>query len=216
MHFPFDPENPFPLVETYEGSYLEAKKHASLVDQHFGFQIEEVEATIASKHPHAWLGLEPQALLTPYIEIRYLLSKLTLNAGDTICDLGAGYGRIGLVLARHYPEVSFIGVESVLERAIEAGKVLAQHAPKAQIIAADILHPHFQIPVAPFYFIYDFSSKRADFEMLFPRLKMIAKLSPITVIGRGRATRDQIERAEPWLTQIHAPQNFGNFSIYQS
>jgi hypothetical protein len=216
VHYPFDPENPFPLVQDYDGHYLEAKTHAALADQFFDFQIEEVESSIQSRHPHAWLGLEPQSLLTPYIELRYMLSKLELNEGDVVCDLGAGYGRMGLVLARHYPKVSFVGVESVLERAIEGGRVLAQHAPQSQMIAADILHPDFQIPIASVYFVYDFSSKRADFETLFTRLKMIAKFAPIIVIGRGRATRDQIERGEPWLSEVNPPENYGNFSIYKS
>ena len=40
-----------------------------------------------------------------------------------VVDLGAGYGRMGLVIAKHYPTLSFWGVEYVAERVAEGNRV---------------------------------------------------------------------------------------------
>ena len=47
-------------------------------------------------------------------------------------------------------------------------------------------------------------------------LRGIALRRPIAVVGRGRASRDAIERHHPWLSQVVPPSHHGIYSIYRS
>jgi precorrin-6B methylase 2 len=157
-----------------------------------------------------------QTLLTPYLEIRQMLEDLAPAPGSTLVDLGAGYGRIGFVVARHFPEVNFIGYEFVKERVDEGTRCLAiQGATRARLLQADLFSKSFVLPRAKFYFLYDYGSREA-IEQTLNALKEAARAHPITVIGRGRLTRDLIEREHPWLSQVNPPRHRGNYSIYCS
>src|SRR4051794_33235374 len=123
----FDPANPFPLVEESALTYPEAQAHSAEADRWLGIETERIEALLPKRSPadqEHWLGLPVQALLTPYTELRRILESLKPAPGDTVIDLGAGYGRLGFVLARHFPEARFVGYECVAERAEEANRCL--------------------------------------------------------------------------------------------
>jgi hypothetical protein len=145
-----------------------------------------------------------------------------------VIDLGAGYGRLGFVLGREYPDVEYIGYEYVTERLTEGARCLrrgrfrttnsahaSDSAASLNIIEADLQSIDFQTPVATHYFIYDFGSARAISKIL-NQLREISLRQKITVIGRGRASRDLIEQEHFWLSKVVEPQHFKNFSIYQS
>jgi precorrin-6B methylase 2 len=209
-------------METY--SYASAKEFSRALDDALGFQIEAVEKTIIEHDPHTpWAGLEPQALQTPYPEIRLMLQQLSLKSGQTIVDLGAAYGRMGLVIGAHHPEVKFIGYEISLERVKEGKRILCQfpfastgaNIGSVQLLPDDISRTDWQLPEADVYFIYDFGDLESIIRVI-DQLKKRAVKTPITVVGRGRRTRDHIERHEPWLSQVNSPRHCGNFSIYQS
>jgi hypothetical protein len=218
----FDPKNPFPLVEGY--SYEEAKAHARAVDRYLGFQIEEMESTIARTYPQFvntgtltrefWIGLDVQAMLTPYLELRSMLHQIQPQPDQTMTELGSGYSRLAHVLRTHYPEVNYIGLEFLQERVDEAKRVLGPEKHH-QILRSDITHSEFVPPAADVYFMYDFGSQ-AGVRKILRDLKDLARLRSIQVIGRGRATRQIIEREEPWLSSVNSPRHFPNFSIYIS
>jgi hypothetical protein len=87
--------------------------------------------------------------------------------------------------------------------------------PNVDWRCGDVTSDSEPFPEADHYFIYDFSGLESLFRMI-DRLKSVARKRKITVIGRGRRTRDHIERMEPWLNAMVPPRHFGNFSIYTS
>ncbi len=225
MPLPFDPEDPFPLPLADAHSYADAQEHARLCDAWLGLETGAIEnelaervfrATAARSEQRLWIGLPVRSLLTPYSEIREMLERLRPRPGQVMVDFGAGYGRIAFVLGRHFPGVRFIGYEIVPERAMEAARRLrSASCSDAEMRVVDLAAAEFVPEDADFYFIYDFGSRDAIEKSLLD-LRRIAARRAITVIGRGRAARDAIERGHPWLSQVAAPAHFAHYSIYRS
>jgi hypothetical protein len=132
----FNPAQPFPFREQKMRTYSEALEHSALVDAWLGLQIERVERELVEQgcrsrapgssgdHQQLWFGLATQSLLTPYNEIREILERIKPRPGETVVDLGAAYGRMGFVIARHFPGVGFVGYEYVGERVKESERCL--------------------------------------------------------------------------------------------
>jgi hypothetical protein len=217
----FSELDPFPLLKPALG-YREAQAHSHTVDQWLGLRISETEKQIAentldaNERKEKWVGLDPQALQTPYTEIRTILNALKFKAGETIIDLGAGYGRMGFVVGRHFAESNFIGYEISKERVQEGNRVLsAFDYSNISLREQDLAKADFELPRAEIYFVYDFGTP-ASIQKMLDRLKEYSKTQPVCVVGRGRGVRDQIERHEFWLSAVVTPQHFGNFSIYRT
>ena len=228
MVIDFDPKDPFPAVPQDQNTYAYEQQHAKEADEWLGFHIKEIEDEITERNPDAakrarlsgneerWVGLAPETLQTPYVEFRAILDLLKPKAGQTVVDLGAAYGRLGFVIARHYPGVKFVGYELLPERVLEGRRVLAAHgSADTLLLKADLSLPDFKPAQADFYFIYDFGSRGAIDKVLVD-LKEISCTRAITVVGRGRAIRDAIEREQPWLSAVVKPIHYARFSIYQS
>jgi precorrin-6B methylase 2 len=148
------------------------------------------------------------------VELRTWLEELKPKDGETVADLGAGYGRLGFILARHFPGVNFLGLELVTERVKEGAKALANFpAPNARLETANLLRAN--TPEADIYFIYDFGARESILKVL-DDLKRIAKTANIRVVGRGRRVRDLIEREHPWLGSVHQPVHGPHYSIYRN
>ncbi|MBS1958792.1 MAG: class I SAM-dependent methyltransferase [Bdellovibrionales bacterium] len=220
----FDPSDLYPLIDMSKVPYEAQKDHARQVDAHLGFEIEVVESRIERGQTdretvrQQWIGLPTQSLLTPYTEFRYMLGQLhkvaPISDSSTIVDIGAGYGRLGFVLEAHFPQARFTGIEISEPRVAEGKRVMkAQGLTRSELIAADILE--MDLPDASVFFTYDFGPPRSIQE-LFVKFKIAAKQRPLTIVGRGRSTRDQIERQYPWLTDIVEPKHLGQFSIYRT
>lgn len=229
---PHDIENLFPLIPDSSSTYAEAQIHSEWVDSVLGLETEATEQRIAGrmnaegsahyqnqsrKEEQYWLGLPVRSLLTPYSEIREILTRLPLKPGETVVDLGAGYGRMGFVIGEHYPGVHFVGYEFVRER-VEAGQLVLRDRygqDNLQLYEVDLSDPGFTPIPAAHYFIYDYGSRKA-IEKTLQDLRYIARERPITVIGRGRASRDAIEKNHPWLSQIVSPAHYPHYSVYRS
>lgn len=227
---PLDPEDPFPAGAPGQWSYAEEQALSTLVDDWLGIEAERIEAALAeqareegatgarrAEGQNLWIGLPVKTLLTPYMEIRRLLAQLAPPPGSAVVDLGAGYGRMGFVLGRHWPQVKFVGYECVAARVREATRCLAPwgYGDRVRVELADLHSPEFRPIAAEFYFLYDFGSHAAIRKTL-DDLKRIASSRPITVIGRGRASRNEIERGHPWLSQVVPPAHFAHYSIYRT
>ena len=212
----FTPTDPFPLPAS--ASYAEAQAHARLVDEWLGMKTEPIEKALAAaggpSDQQLWIGLPTQSLLTPYTEIRELSERLNLQPGETVVDLGAGYGRMSFVIARHFAGVHFVGYEYVRERVEEANRALEKFGA-SPIEVADLKDPAFTPVAADYYFLYDYGTRDA-IEKTLQDLRVIAQSRAITVIGRGRASRDAIERSHPWLSGVAAPEHFPHYSIYRT
>jgi SAM-dependent methyltransferase len=223
----FSSEDPFPLATNC--SYEEQKAHAARVDEWLGLQTEAVENQLRTKalattaafgdaggSREFWVGKPVQTFSTPYTELREVLEELKPKVGQSISDLGAGYGRMAHVLARHFAGAKFVGYELVPERQAEAQRAidLAQ-LKNAQVRCADVAKIDFLANPADFYFMYDFGS-RADVEICVENLKRAARSHPITIVARGGRSRDIIEKSHPWLSQVVTPLHRDHYSIYRS
>ncbi|HEY8279454.1 MAG TPA: class I SAM-dependent methyltransferase [Bdellovibrionota bacterium] len=215
----FHEKDPFPLVgEIIPELYADSKRHAASVDDWLGLAVEKIESRLADPKDGAerWIGRHSSVFLTPYVELRAWLEELKPKEGSTVVDLGAGYGRLGFVLARHFPEVKFLGFELVPERVREGTAALARFkATNASLEEADLSLPSWKPPVADIYFIYDYGSPEAVRKTL-EDLKHISNKKGIIVVGRGRGVRDKIEKEHPWLGSVYGPVHRAHYSIYRS
>lgn len=206
---------------------------AAEVDKYFGFQVEEIEKKLLKaatalrpegnhktwgeaihQGNQSWVGLDPQTLLTPYVELKLMCELLRPRAQDRIVDLGAGYGRLGLVLKAYYPEVYFLGLELVYERVREGSRILQENAcERAKLLTQDLMDPAFMLPLADYYFIYDYG-KVSHIRHTLDQLSVIAAIKNFKVVGRGLGTRSLIENEYPWLSDVYPVVREKNFSIY--
>lgn len=196
--------------------YLAAKAHAYELDRQLGFQCEAIEKQIVEKYPsqsdqELWIGKDYQGIQTPYSELVEVIERVALSDGSTWVDLGAGYGRMGLVIAACFPKLRFRGYEFVQERVNEARRVF----PEMQIEQADLAAAGFEMPDAEGYFLYDFGTEAA-IESVLEKLKHVARRQQIVAIGRGKRSRHLIDRRHPWLSGVHNPEHFETYSVYRS
>lgn len=209
----FNPHDPFPLIEP---DYPAEKQHSAAVDEWLGLPVKRVEGSLtkADDGQQRWIGFHPSVFLTPYTELRRFLAEIAPAPGETVVDLGAGYGRLGFVLARHYPEVHYHGLELVPERVKEGVAALTRFgATHARLDCADLAAA--SPPPAKFYFIYDYGA-RAAISKTLADLRAIAAARGIVVVGRGRSVRDLVEREHPWLGAVVDPVHRAHYSIYRS
>lgn len=203
------------------------------LDLHYGLEINRIEKELyeAAKslvpngnlsnlgHVYhdghqTWIGLEPQTLLTPYAELRRLCELIRPKAGVHFVDLGAGYGRLGLVLNEYNKDIHFTGYELVKERVIEGNRVLKNwNCDRSQLYIQDLTDPGFVIPKADYYFIYDYG-KVAHIRQTLKQLEVHADSFNFKVIARGKGTRSIIEHEYPWLSDVYPVIREENFSIY--
>ena len=183
--------------------------HAKSLDRFFGFKIPKIEEKLVQKYraydchgddsskkkhykgTQTWIGLHPQALQTPYCDIygalRFLDESVDINH---VVDIGAGYGRVGLVLNSLVPEARFTGYEILKQRAQEGNRVYSKfNLNKCQIKLENVLEEGFDLPDADIYFIYDFSEKD-DINQVLRSLKSRQDRLKFYLIIRG----DRIDR----------------------
>jgi hypothetical protein len=203
--------------------YAEEKSLAEARDRALGLDTAATEAEIGARlareapdrERRTWNHLSPQVFQTPYAELARIVREADPERRARVwADLGAAYGRLGIVLSEIRPDARFIGIELVPERVREGRRVYrALGLDPETLIAAD-LRGH-ALPAADLYFIYDFGP-RAEIEGVLAALRPHALLRPITVVGRGRGVRDAIERRHPWLAGVIPPVHGPHSSIYRS
>ena len=166
--------------------------HAKAVDKFVGFKIPKIEVKLLQKYraydrvsddsnkkqhfkgTQVWIGLHPQALQTPYCDIYDAFAFLKDIPIEHVVDIGAGYGRVGLVLSVLYPKAKFTGYEVVKQRQLEGNRVFSKLGLlNSYIEHRDVLDPGFRLPQADVYFIYDFSEKE---DVLLILKKLVQKI----------------------------------------
>lgn len=203
--------------------YASAKAQATFLDEKFGYQCLRIENKLLEDHQNTrnkgqqfWYGLDLQSLQTPYSEIVEMIDHLKPQSGDLWLDLGAGYGRIGMVLGLLQPDVRFIGYEYVSLRVQEGNRIYKKwNIPSAELIQVDLADDCFEIDEADLYFIYDFGSRKDIYKVL-EKLRLIAQKRSIRVIGRGRGVKNWILMDFPWLEPQAAPEHFVNWTLFRS
>jgi hypothetical protein len=220
----FLPDDPFPRIEITQVPYEAQKHHASQVDEWLGLDAERVESQLEREITdrqvirEQWVGLPVQSLLTPYTEIRFILEQLQslqcIPTGSLVVDVGAAYGRMGMVIHRHFLGVEFLGLEICPHRVQQGHQVYQKlGVPIRWLRQQDVVSE--TVPAAQVYFIYDFGSPRS-IQKILNDLRGVARTGPVVVVGRGRSTRDQIEKQHPWLSQIIEPIQGGHYTIYRT
>lgn len=200
------------------------------LDAIFGFNIAHIEGKLLKEardlrpnatvwglgqalHGHqTWVGLDPQTLNTPYAELEEVCHLLDPKPSEVVVDLGAGYGRLGLVLSKSYPEVHFIGFELVKERVDEGNRVFQALHLKHELKVQDITLDEFKIPEAKFYFLYDFGDVGAIRKVL-NELSKIADHHAFKIVARGKGSRSLIDLEFPWLTVETAREHFSIYAL---
>ena len=206
---------------------------SSELDEMFGSRVEEIEQKFhreaKSKRPQGnvttwgaflhngnqtWVGLDTDTLQTPYSELVEMLIHLKLTSQSRVVDLGAGYGRMGIVLGHLFPDVSFIGYEYLSERVAEGNRIFEEwEVTNAKLIQEDLSSERFVLPESDVYFVYDYG----QVQHLRHTLRQIEKMADqrsFKVIARGKGVRSLIDHEHPWLSQIYEPFRTDNFTIY--
>lgn len=207
---------------SFEGSYSEAKAFSSRWDERLGFRKSEVEAELLRgasakrvDEEQAWIGLPLPSLETPYPEILEALQVIGSPREDfVLADLGAAYGRVALVLGLLHPQAKFMGIELREERVQEAQRVWRLLG----LDRADLRYGNLaeqKVPHADLYFVYDLGTVER-IRAVLRQIQDVARGQSVTVIGRGRATRNVIESEHPWLSQVRSPSHFANLSVYRA
>lgn len=162
-----------------------------------------------------WVGLDNETLQTPYCDILRILQLLKLRPYQEVIDLGAAYGRMGVVLGGIYPKNSFIGFEYVKERVSEGNRLYQKLGLKNSILhCRDLGSPVFKLPLADVYFIYDFG----QVEHILKTLKEIEELSvrrPLRVVVRGKWSQEIIEKQFPSYDLLYEGRLEKPFQIYR-
>jgi len=216
------PLAPFPLLDPLRLSLEWEKEHSAEIDAWFGIQTAQIEANLAGRKQifpgqETWIGFDPQVFQTPYTELRWMLDHLSRSPVPVtqIVDLGAGYGRLAMVLAESYPHIPFLGFELVAERVRASQHLKTVWTESRKLLTQDITHPDFQLPSASHYFIYDFGSQQAV-DAVLEKLRNQAKSASFCLIGRGRRVRDRIQAHHPWISGEKEPEHHSRLSFYGS
>jgi hypothetical protein len=223
-----------PALFTSIDDYQLARQESEKLDLEFGFEVEQIEGELlaraqeldpAGNHKtwgtslhqgnQTWVGLSHQTLQTPYSELKKMCELIDPKALETIVDLGAGYGRMGLVLAALYPRVNFIGYEYVASRVSEGCRILEKfECQRAQLLVQDLTSPEFILPEAEYYFVYDYGTVQ-HIRQTLKQIEKMADQRKFKVIARGKGTRSLIQYEHPWLADVYPAIHEENFSIFQ-
>ncbi len=212
---------------------ISIQEHSCLLDKLFGFEVDQIEDELLRKAraklpdgnhkiwghslhdgQQTWVGLDVQTLQTPYHELVEICKFIRPRSSSLVIDLGAGYGRLGLVLSLLYPQVQFLGLEFVPERVEEGTRIYSLfNCSNARLVQQDLSDEKYKIPKAEYYFIYDYGNL-SEIRKTLKQLEEMVHQKKFQVIARGKGVRSLIQYEHPWLSQVFAASHFENFSIY--
>ncbi|MBC76679.1 MAG: hypothetical protein CME64_11750 [Halobacteriovoraceae bacterium] len=200
--------------------YQDSQAHSAIVDDILGIDVINTEKGLRKKAQEfqgpgtveswsaalhegtlTWVGLNPAQLQTPYAELLELIEELEPQKNDHFIDLGAGYGRMGVLIGQLYPDCDFTGFEMAGER-VDVGNHSYEKLgfKNAHLFQQNIASDTFELPVADNYFIYDFGNL-PDMKKLIAKLEALAdEKRKFTVIARGRGINSLIQQTAPWLS----------------
>ncbi len=167
-------------------------KHARIIDNLLGFRTqfyEEMLVEDAKKiDPYgshetwgpslcdgvqAWVGLDIDTLQTPYSDILKMLELMKLKPFQTVVDLGAAYGRMGIVIGALYMKSFFIGHEYIKARVEEGNRIFKNlDFRKCRMEVTDLSKSNYVLPDADIFFLYDFGDLEHIQKILFQLQKM--------------------------------------------
>lgn len=223
------------FFQTPKANELIGRQHSNHLDKILGFRIKYLEEMLVAEargfepdgaHEtlgptihngvQTWVGLDLQILQTPYSELLRILQILKIKPYQHVIDLGAAYGRMGIVLGGLHPKNSFTGFEYVKSRVDEGNRVYKELGlSKCQLVLQNLFANDFDLPEADVYFIYDYG----QVEHIDHTLKQMRKVShkrPIKVVARGKFTKQIIKEHHRWLDLKYEGKVEEFFSIYSA
>lgn len=218
-----------------QSDFAHQQKHSAFVDKILGYKIDQLELSLVRRakelYPfgtmknwgrlmhngsQSWVGLTPQQLQTTYNELWRMCEILNPKPHSSFVDIGAGYGRMALVLNLFSPDAHFVGYEIVKERVEEGNRMfefLGLH--DAKLLLQDIAEDGFTLPQADYYFMYDFGNSD-HINIILNQLKVLADHRTIRVVVRGDYSRHEVQNFHPWLSQVFEAHHEEKFSVYSS
>lgn len=209
------------------------RQHAQMVDHILGLRVKYVEEMLVAEAQgfdpegsheswgpalhqgvQTWVGLEHQTLQTPYAEIYRILQLLKLRPYQQVVDLGAAYGRMGIVIGGLYLKNTFLGYEYVSARVDEGNRLYQELGmARSSLIAQDLFASDFRLPDADIYFIYDYGQVE-HIDHTLNQLKLQSQKRPCKVVVRGKYTKQIIADRHPWMDLAYEGRLEEFFSIY--
>lgn len=190
--------------------YEERKKSSTIIDKLIGYEIDKVEQNVQrNKDYENWSHIGCDRFSTPYEECIEIFSQLRLKKDAILIDLGAAYGRWGIIFELLFPQGIFIGYEIESLRVIEGNRIFKQLGlVKAKLYEKDIRQ--ISLPKADVYIIYDFGMQK-DLVLALEQMKQFTH--SFILIARGGSVRKLIEINYPWL-QNEQTKHETNYSLY--
>lgn len=210
-----------------------SRQHSQYLDRILGFRIKYIEEMLLAEaqgfepegsvnswgpglHDGAqtWVGLDLETLQTPYSEILRIFHLLKLKPYQQVIDLGAAYGRMGMVLGGLYPKNTFTGFEFVKARVDEGMRVYLELGLKrSELKTQDLFAKDFSLPEADIYFIYDYGQVE-HINHTLQQVSLISRKRPVKLVVRGKFTNEIIAQNHPWLDLKYSGKLDEKFSIY--
>lgn len=211
-----------------------ARQHSMLLDKILGFDLKGIEEKLVKQgrmklpdgsfeywgpaiHEGAqtWVGLDVQTLNTPYTVLLRICELLEIK-NETVIDLGAAHGRLGVVMGGLYPHAHFIGHEYVPERVQEANRIYARWGcVNAKCEVQDLFAKDFVLPEVDVYFIYDYG-RHDHINATLGQISLEAAKRPIRLVARGQATNKLIADHHPWACVEYTGVGEEHFNIYRA
>jgi len=218
-----------------ESDYVNKQEHSEFLDILFGMKVNDIEEAFLSDakkiNPegtiHSWskavhgnvqtyIGLNPRQLQTPYSELLEMLNDLNLKDGEHVVDLGAGYGRMALIMSSLFSQSLFTGYEFVKERVDSGSAAIDMFGNNnVKLLCQDLFCDSFELPLAEYYFIYDYGLTD-HIRKTLNQLRDIGLKKQIKVIARGRGCKSLIYHSHPWLSQVFEPEIKDNYTIFRN
>lgn len=209
------------------------RQHSNMVDKILGFRLKYIEEMLIAeargfepegshetwgpslhKGVQTWVGLDLQTLQTPYSECLRILQLLKIRPYQQVVDLGAAYGRMGVIIGGLYIKNSFTGYEYVKARVDEGNRVLKELGfNRSTLIEQDLSDPEFELPEADIYFIYDYGQVE-HINHTLTQIEATAHKRPVKVVVRGKFTKRIIADRHQWLELKYEGKLEELFSIY--
>lgn len=187
------------------------RAHSKSLDHMFGYKIPKIEQKLLQKYSpydqatkkedrkqhfqgtETWIGLPPQVLQTPYSDILKALTVFRSLEINKIIDIGAGYGRVGLVMNAIFPKSEFIGYEILKKRENEANRIFEKlELENCKVLLQNVLEEGFTLPKADLYFIYDFS-EMSDICIILDQLNERVEKESFFLIAKGERVNKLLE-----------------------
>ncbi len=223
------------FYQTPKANDVIRRQHANMVDKILGFRVKYIEEMLVAEargfEPEGshetwgpslhngvqtWVGLELQTLQTPYSEIIRILQLLKIKPYQHIIDLGAAYGRMGVVIGGLYIKNQFTGYEYVRARVDEGNRIYKDLGfNRVQLQTQDLFAKDFELPEADVYFIYDYGQVE-HIDHTLKQIEQVAYKRPVKIVVRGKFTKRIIADRHPWMDLKYEGKLEELFSIYSA